>query len=197
MSKVIRLTESDLHNMIKEAINELDWRTYASAARKENDNERYDKFANAAKESFLKQYNNGFDTDKYHIGCNPTDINSGVGYVDYSGRDTGNFHHLCATNKYNDDNYYKKLGGYNASKNRFESPIIGDPDIEITDLKAREQFKKAANDYRCHHKGKSYYNPDTHAWENKKDNNNEDYKNSNVNKQQNNNSFFKRLMKKR
>ena len=34
MSKIIRLTESDLHKMIKEAINELDWKTYASAAKK-------------------------------------------------------------------------------------------------------------------------------------------------------------------
>ena len=33
MSKVIRLTESDLHNMIKEAINELDWKTYMNAAK--------------------------------------------------------------------------------------------------------------------------------------------------------------------
>lgn len=163
MSNVIRLTESDLHNMIKEAINELDWRTYASAARKSNDNERHNKFAKAAKERFPKQYNNGFDTDKYSIDAyNPVDINTRVHY-DSRGADN----HLSA-NIY-DDNYYKKEGGYNASKNRFESPIMGDPDIDIPDLKSREQYKKAVNDFRCYHKGKAYYNPDTHAWENDED----------------------------
>ena len=37
----IRLTESDLHNIIKESVNnilsELDWRTYQSAADKANE----------------------------------------------------------------------------------------------------------------------------------------------------------------
>ena len=36
--KLIRLSESDLHNIVKESVNkvltELDWRTYASAAKK-------------------------------------------------------------------------------------------------------------------------------------------------------------------
>ena len=38
MKRKIKLTESDLHNIIKESVNhilsELDWRTYQSAARK-------------------------------------------------------------------------------------------------------------------------------------------------------------------
>jgi len=38
MKKILRLTEGDLHNFIKESIknvlSELDWKTYASAARK-------------------------------------------------------------------------------------------------------------------------------------------------------------------
>ena len=44
----IRLTESQLHNIIRkcvnEAVNELDWKTYANAAKKqaERDNEKYD-----------------------------------------------------------------------------------------------------------------------------------------------------------
>ena len=36
--KLIRLTESDLHKIVKESVNkvltELDWRTYANAAKK-------------------------------------------------------------------------------------------------------------------------------------------------------------------
>jgi len=38
--KLIRLTESDLHKIVKESVNkvltELDWKTYASAANKSN-----------------------------------------------------------------------------------------------------------------------------------------------------------------
>jgi hypothetical protein len=149
--------------MIKEAINELDWRTYASAARKENDNERNSKFAKAAKERFSKQYNNGFDTDKYSIDAyDPVDINT---RVHYSGRGADN--HLSA-NIYN-DYYWKDEPHYNASKNRYETGIMANPDIDIPDLKSREQYKKAVNDFRRFHKGKSHYNTDTPAWENDED----------------------------
>ena len=38
MKKIVRLTEGDLHNIIRESVNniiqELDWRTYANAANK-------------------------------------------------------------------------------------------------------------------------------------------------------------------
>lgn len=41
MKRTIKLTENDLHNIIKESVNhilsELDWRTYQSAAEKAND----------------------------------------------------------------------------------------------------------------------------------------------------------------
>lgn len=46
--QVIRLTEQDLHNIItesvKQALNELDWKTYANAARKQN-SIMYDKYS--------------------------------------------------------------------------------------------------------------------------------------------------------
>ena len=54
MSKrTVRLTESDLHNIIKESINniisELDWRTYQSASDKASDK------ANATNNKYEKQ----------------------------------------------------------------------------------------------------------------------------------------------
>ena len=84
MSKrTVRLTESDLHNIIKESINniisELDWRTYQSASDKASDkanatNNKYEKqrrknqansFANAGAKRFSSQYNlpSGFEND--------------------------------------------------------------------------------------------------------------------------------------
>lgn len=57
MKKVIKLTETDLHNIIKEAINELDWRTYASAYDKDKNHVRREKFKDASIKSFDKQYN--------------------------------------------------------------------------------------------------------------------------------------------
>ena len=75
MKRKIKLTESDLHNIIKESVNhilsELDWRTYQSASDKahrlsDETNDPYEKkrrrnqainFANMGKEKYSSQYN--------------------------------------------------------------------------------------------------------------------------------------------
>jgi len=67
--KLIRLTESDLHRIVKESVNkvltELDWKTYANAARKgyyrqwkepENKWKRYHKFRRAAEDAFNREH---------------------------------------------------------------------------------------------------------------------------------------------
>lgn len=61
--KLIRLTESDLHRIIKESVNniltELDWKTYTNSSKKSYDNDDYDraeKFADAATKSFNKDF---------------------------------------------------------------------------------------------------------------------------------------------
>ena len=70
MKKTIRLTESDLHRVIKESVKqcltELDWKTYQNAAEKaydrylDNDDwkeaDRADAFADAAERSFNDTY---------------------------------------------------------------------------------------------------------------------------------------------
>ena len=67
MKRTIRLTESDLHRIIKESVKqcltELDWKTYMNAAKKaydsaENDNEedRAWKFADASEKAFNRDY---------------------------------------------------------------------------------------------------------------------------------------------
>ena len=149
MSKVIRLTESDLHNMIKEAINELDWRTYASAGNKDKSNRRFD-FQSAAKRSFDKKYNSDLNTRKHSINATHD-----LHFVNYN---IGPDHDIDQ----NINAYYSPFS------NKFSNSTTGDdfdPDT-ISDLKARQQFKKAAKDLKSFTDGKSHYNPDTHAWEN-------------------------------
>lgn len=71
MKQRIRLTESDLHRMIKESVrqvlSELDWKTYHSAAKKTSmDSVRSPKFAKAAEEAFNKKY--GSKDVEHHYG---------------------------------------------------------------------------------------------------------------------------------
>lgn len=75
--KLIRLTESDLHRIVKESVNkiltELDWKTYANAAKKQMEkernqpdydehydgqyqSERTDSFKNAARKAFGRKH---------------------------------------------------------------------------------------------------------------------------------------------
>jgi hypothetical protein len=60
MKKAIRLTESDLHRIIKESVNmilkEGDWKTFASAAESDEDPERAKRFAQHAKFSFNRDF---------------------------------------------------------------------------------------------------------------------------------------------
>ena len=77
MKQIVRLTESDLHRVIRESVNqilsELDWKTYANAAKKRKDQyknnpadiEKWDKYLDlerAANRSFDDEY---VDTLKY------------------------------------------------------------------------------------------------------------------------------------
>ena len=72
MKKLVRLTEQDLHNIIKESVNkllnELDWRTYHSAAMKDYNKKRAQKFADMRNKLFNDEY--GYDDHKKgnHIG---------------------------------------------------------------------------------------------------------------------------------
>ena len=86
MKKVIRLTESDLHRIIKESVNniltELDWKTYANAA-KSRQEQGNDKSSNdlyyAANKSFRDKYSNGnvfFDDENNAVDNSATvDVN--------------------------------------------------------------------------------------------------------------------------
>ena len=73
--KLIRLTESDLHKIVKESVNqvltELDWRTYTNAVQKAREQGRYSRwdFDRATERALDKQYGGhhlvGTDNEKY------------------------------------------------------------------------------------------------------------------------------------
>lgn len=91
--QIIRLTESDLHNLVKESVNkiltELDWRTMASASKKakERGDDREEKFAKGATDAFNKTH--GIDRtfkDTYSSGREKSTLNYDIrpdGYDDY------------------------------------------------------------------------------------------------------------------
>lgn len=78
---IVKLTESELKQIITESvkkiISEMDWKTYANAARKSsfNDLNRYSKFSNKASDEFNKKYNysNSY-SPKDNIGITSTNI---------------------------------------------------------------------------------------------------------------------------
>ena len=66
--KLIRLTESDLHKIVKESVNrvltELDWRTYANAAKKSKERAS-DDWEKAKTRKDPKDYSHFYDYDKH------------------------------------------------------------------------------------------------------------------------------------
>lgn len=147
MNKVIRLTESDLHNMIKEAINELDWRTYASAAQKDKRG-RNNKFKDAAQKSFNKKFNKGLDPNKYKLTMWDFDD---ISIHDYEETPSYKCHGTCGSYRGKTDSFYPS-----------------DPDT-IRQSKPRQVLKNAAKELKDFNQGKTHYNPNTHAWENDDD----------------------------
>ena len=165
MSKVIRLTESDLHKMIKEAINELDWRTYASAAKKRNAQRQQlgrdatDKggrrlssvttdldhaASDALSSKYAPQYPQNMppNTDFCTVNGRQRITTGIVGY----NNGTGHYDCISGTSRlYN----YDHDGNIEKVRNQKNAPM--DDEVE------------------AYVKGKSYYNPDTHAWENDED----------------------------
>ena len=96
--KVIRLTENDLHNMnseaVKVALNELDPRTYASAAEKarmKGDFERTKKFKKAATDSWDNEYGNEVGASNF------------IDVRDYDGSESLNNGECYVLNNYDDN----------------------------------------------------------------------------------------------
>ena len=123
--KVVRLTESQLHNIIAESVSqilmELDPRTYASAADKAKErgnNERSDKFRSAAANTFEKDFGN----DKYSMDS-----------ANYGVKSSSHDRHGIETEEYYDpsiDQVYRKETMYPTDK-VYKNPREFDSNMKI------------------------------------------------------------------
>lgn len=148
--KVIRLTESDLRNIIKENLNELNWKTYANAAKKRlkqnkdsnfKDKEAFDKYwelRKMANKKFDDEFvgNLKYDTfgDKWKGKHSPKldtpNIEPGV---TPSGRFSGynkSGNKLFSPKK---GSYYSSNGGYTTPRNFFRDAEVADAFVKAND----------------------------------------------------------------
>ena len=172
--------------MIREAINELDWRTYMNAAKKDK-NGRSQKFKDAARNSFMDKYNTKMDTTKHRILYRPNGrYGDGIQYS------TGPFDDK--NGKYSDPGTVQTSGYWSKSSNN--DTYVDDEINRIKQAAPRNQYRTAIDDFKKYNDHASYYDKDEHIWKDKNydddyypeyDNYNDDYEDNNVNKQQNNN----------
>ena len=103
--KIVKITENDLHNMIREAVNqvmlsELDWKTYMSAAEKDKDPRRAIRLKNHAVDTFNKKF--GYESPEEEGGINGPESTYmlGNGNLYHKSRgvdDRFNYHHQFVT----------------------------------------------------------------------------------------------------
>ncbi len=162
MKKVIRLTESDIHrivkNSVKKVLTELDWKTYANAARKraEQGASDYDIYQldQAANKSLFDKYKMTGDT---HFAYAPQiDTRKGEGV--YTDRDKeGNYKkkypHAGQTGR------FPQLGYQTDFSNTYYNPIGDNVDDEPYERTSFDdgRFKEMHNDMSNYFKGKSKY----------------------------------------
>lgn len=137
--KLIRLTESDLHNIIKESVKkilrEADWKTYANAGKKASElgqHERAAKFRDAAIDRFNTDY--GYEDDVRSLKVKSAYDD---GFNDWRVRRNGqiispldaNTPHMSLRYDYDDGNGYQEYGKTSTDlENDGERTIYGDYD---------------------------------------------------------------------
>lgn len=177
--RVFRLTENDLKNMVSESVkkivSELDWRTYASAAqkndewRKENPKHRANQwnrsfgFRDAARDAFDKKHglehqfdepNSRFGGDKGSINLNSMDDFSVHGSRDHDFGD-GDPHGL-RHNVYHMSKEYGKDGGYGRTR-MWDTAHETTPEKFYGSKEMGQKFRDAEKDAEDFTSGKSHY----------------------------------------
>jgi hypothetical protein len=160
--KLIRLTESDLHNIIKESVNnilsELDWKTYANAAKKRAEQGRHDdanKLIDAANKSIRNKYTNTQDAHDWKGFGNGASLNA---YINQDGGtiedqrsswdgDRRNFgKRATETHKFNNNGSYSKtLSG------------TGDSNMGNRSQTYMNTLNRMGNDMQRYYSGESKY----------------------------------------
>ena len=173
--QIIRLTESDLKQIVAESakkiLSELDWKTYASAARKNDEfrannphtahqwNRSYD-FRNAAHNAFNKkyglegQYDKRYGGDKGAINLNSMDDFSISGSRDHDFGD-GDSHGL-RHNVYHMSKKYGKDGGYGRTR-MWDYAHETTPEEFYGNNDMGKKFRDAEKDVEDFNSGKSHY----------------------------------------
>ena len=176
---IYRLTESELKSVIKESamkiLSELDWRTYASAAqkndvlRKENPNHKANQwnrsyyFRNAARDAFDKKHgldhqfdepNSRYGGDKGSINLNAMDDFSVTGSRDHDFGD-GDPHGL-RHNVYHMSKKYGKDGGYGRTR-MWDTAHETTPEKFYGSNEMGKKFRDAEKDAEDFTSGKSHY----------------------------------------
>lgn len=142
--QLVKLTESDLHNIIKESVksilSELDWRTYHRAALKDYDKNRAKKFAAMRDKLFNDQY-------EYSDNANGNHIRMQGDYNDprlevLSGKDKEQTHYI----KHVGDNNYYYSKYYHTGYEKYPNPN-GDKRFARKLTKAHDAFNSINNEY--------------------------------------------------
>lgn len=158
--KKIRLTENDIQLVMEGAIeillNELDWKTYHSAATKEKDKNRAEKFSNARNDAF----NNNFSYDdgegnnihmssdvpkQASIHVNLKHPKSRESFSDYTSNDSNMYSHSIRPND-----------GYNNMSGHSELPNTESPKMARKIEKAHNEFSDFKNGKTKYIKGQGY-----------------------------------------
>ena len=151
--KLIRLTEGDLHRIVKESVNriltELDWKTYMNAGDKalaRHDNERAKKFWDTAANRFEKDYGDE-ESDVRNRGGNLQYMQFLGGYpVDSIQGDFGSIKH-----KNDEKDTYVGYGSYDYPDNDHYS--IEAEKLRKIHPKGTAAFDKMDKEYKSHVKG--------------------------------------------
>lgn len=154
MKKVIRLTESDLHRIIKESVNniltELDWRTYANAAKKSSsigDTKRARKFRQAASDSSNMQKYNDKYMDTYSSAN--IDIDSDGRAIPY-GSNLDDWHEYDSISGFKEDGYDYETTRYPGQRFYADPSYINNKDVA-------KHYIDLENQARDYNNGKSQY----------------------------------------
>jgi hypothetical protein len=164
--QIIRLTESDLHQIIKESVNkiltELDPRTYASAAQKRNlqgNTNAAQKLTKQSAKSWNKQYgskdgdfelqNNG-TFKKRNMSLNGKNVNTEE-YLDNGFQNQANYNHIDRYTFNPDTVQHHRDYFYNDDRKKgvFDNQFINNNDFSTDDegLKVAQQMANGKGEY--------------------------------------------------